>query len=230
MKRGGPTKLGIGIVVVIVALLLVGGLIWIGRSFFGGSSAKTDSDALSAGQKLLNKPTADTAVRLSVRGPITAQETHYSIAETISATSRNLTIWRAYDGTVMTNENLSNSAGAFSDLLAALNRAGFMKQNGNTDVNQGICAIGQLIQFEILQYPKNDKGEITEKSVGKLWTTSCAGLGGNFDGLAANVIDLFLNQIPDARNRIAAAKNDLDSENRAAIGNPWEGLNAFKNN
>ena len=228
MKRGGPTKIGIILIVLIAAIIVVGVLVWLGKSFFGGGGDKSTTETVSAGQKLLDKPTADTAVRLSVRGPITAQEAHYSIALTISQTSRSLTIWRGYGGSVMTSENLANSSGSFSDLIAALNRAGLMKKTTkDAGDNHGICAVGQLIHFEVLQYVKDDKGQMVEKSAEKLWTTSCPDLKGNFDGLANNVIDLFLNQIPDARNRIAAAKNHLDSENRATIGSPWDGLAAF---
>jgi len=231
MKRGGPTKLGIGLMVVIVAAVMIGGLFWVGKTLFGGQNGSTaTTDTVSAGQKLLDKPTANTVVRMSVRGPITAQENHYSIALTVNQTSRNLTIWRGYDGTVLTQENLTNSTGSFSDLLAALNRAGFMKSNNTADTNQGICAVGQLINFEVLENVRNLNGTVSQKSVEKLWTTSCEGLSGNFNGLASNVINLFLNQIPDAQNRIAAAKTQLDSENQASIGDPWDGLAAFKSN
>ena len=219
MKRGGPTRLGIGLMVLVVATVMIGGLVWVGKTFFGGQNT-SNSETVSAGQKLLDKPTTQTTVRLSVRGPITAQEAHYSIALTINANSRNLVIWRGYDGTIITQENLTNSSGSFNDLLAALNRAGMMKENKNAadTANQGICAVGQVIQFEVLD---------GEKSTQKLWTTSCQELQGNFDGLTANVIDLFLDQVPDARNRIAAAKDDLDVEARTGIGNPWDGLAAF---
>jgi hypothetical protein len=216
------------LLIAIIAVVVIGGIVWGARSLFSGGDQPV-AETVSAGQKLLDKPSAETAVRMSVRGPITAQESHYSIAMTISQASRNLTIWRGYDGSIMTEESLANSAGSFADLTAALNRASFMEKLENVDeANAGICAVGQLIQFEILEYKTDENGKISEKSAEKLWTTSCSNLTGNFGGLSANVIDLFLDQIPDARNRIAAAKNDLASENRTTIGDPWDGLAAFK--
>lgn len=230
MRRGGgPTRLGIIILVVIIVAAVIGGIVWVSRNFFSGENQKSAEENISAGQKLLNKPTAGTGVRMSVRGPITAQEDHYSIALTISQTSRGLTIWRGYDGTKMTEENLANSAASFTDFALALNRAKFMTKVENVEnPDGGICAVGQLIQFEIFEYVKNNSGETTEKSAEKLWTTSCNDITGNFGGLAPNTINLFLDQIPDARNRISAAKNDIYAENRAEIGSPWEGLGAFK--
>lgn len=208
MKRGGPTRLGIGLLVVIVAAAVIGGVIWVGRNVLGGGKSSDTAEQVSAGQKLLNKPSAATAVRLSVRGPITAEEEHYSIAITVSAGARELVVWRGYDGTVMKKIDLDNSAGSFNDLAAALNRAGMMqKVSGADNGNQGICAVGQLIQFAVLD---------GDKTAEELWTTSCAGLKGNFDGLAANVIDLFLNQIPVARSTIDAAKNTLNQEQTTA--------------
>jgi hypothetical protein len=203
MKRGGPTRLGIGLLVAIIVIALIGGLIWVGRNFLGGNNQSTP-ETVNAGQKLLDKPTATTSLRLTVRGPITAEEEHYSLAITISQTSRNLTIWRGYDGTVMKKVDLANSADSFRDLAAAMNRAGLMREiDGPGDDNAGICAIGQLIEFQVLD------GEKVAKT---LWTTSCAGLKGDFAGLATNVIDLFLDQIPASRNLIDQAKNTLSQE------------------
>ena len=228
MRRGGPTRLGAGLIVLIMAVVIIGALVWAGRTFLGNNNSGGGEAEIDYGQQLLDEPTETTAVRMSVRGPITAQENHYSIALTISSTARNLTIWRSYDGSVMTSENLTNSAASFNDLLAALNRASYMKEARAEEENQGICAVGQLINFEIFEYQTDDQGETTEKLAKKLWTTSCNGLTGSFNGLTPNVIDLFLGQIPDARNRISAAKSVIDQENRASIGSPWEGLDAFK--
>ncbi len=228
MRRGGPTRLGTILLVLIMAVVLIGAGVWVSRTFFGSDSDGGTEEVVDHGQQLLDEPTETTAVRMSVRGPITAQENHYSIALTISASARNLTIWRSYDGSVMTSEDLTNSAASFNDLLSALNRAGYMKEAKAEEENQGICAVGQLINFEIFEYKTNEQGETKEEGGKRLWTTSCNGLTGSFDGLTTNVIDLFLDQIPDARNRISAAKSAIDQENRASIGSPWEGLEAFK--
>ncbi len=210
MRRGQPTKLGRVLLIVIVVAVFIGALVWAGRALLGGNNtAKTDE--VNAGQKLLDKPTDQMAVRMSVRGPIVATENHYSIVMTISQTNREIVTFRGYDGEVIQDEKLGNNQAAFRDFLAALNRAGFMQETLNVDEpNQGICAIEQLITFEVLEYQHDDKGAVTEKSAKKLWTTSCPDLNGNFAGLVVNVEDLFIKQIPDARAVIDHAKNVVD--------------------
>lgn len=198
MRRGRPTRAGAILLMVIAAVVIVGGLLWAGQALFSGGST-TDSDNLSSGQKLLNDPTDTTSVRMSVRGPIVAKENHYSIIISIAQTERTITTFRGYDGDVISTQTIGNTKAAFSDFLAALNRASFMTEDKSIGTeNQGICAVGQLIFFEILE---------DDKSVGKLWTTSCPKLNGNFGGLVTNVQDLFLNQIPNSRDIIDDAKD-----------------------
>jgi hypothetical protein len=205
MNRGRPTRLGIGLLVIVLAGLVIGGLVWLGGAIFSNGQDQTvESDNLNAGQRLLESPTDKTAVRLTVRGPIVAKEQHYSIALTINASRRSLLIFRGYDGEIMATTDFDNNRAAFDDLLAALNRAGMMNSTTEgTNDNAGVCAIGQLIQFEVLDDDKTAK---------KLWTTSCVGIEGNFDGLAANVVDLFLRQVPGGRGLIDQAKMTLDQD------------------
>ena len=201
MRRGRPTRAGAVLLMIIAAIVLVGGLLWAGQALFNGGSTSSE-DTLSAGQKLLNKPTDATSVRMSVRGPIVAKENHYSIVISISKTERTITTFEGYDGQVLGTQTLGNTEAAFSDFMAALNRAGYMTETtGVGTENHGICAVGQLIFFEILS---------DDKSVGKLWTTSCPKLTGNFGGLVINVEDLFLNQIPDSRKIIDNAKDAVE--------------------
>lgn len=199
MKRGQPTKLGAVLLIIVVAAVMIGGIIWAGRMLFGGGSSKVE---VNTGQKLLTEPKADTAVRMSVRGPIVAEEVHYSIIITINSSSRTITTYKGYKGEVIETQTLDNTKAAFDDLLAALNRAGYMEENASiTQDPEGICAVGQLIQFEVLD---------GDKSAKKLWTTSCAKLEGTFAGRDVNVEALFQNQIPESRAIIQRAKKIAD--------------------
>ncbi len=201
MRRGRPTRAGAVLLMIIAAIVLVGGLLWAGQALFNGGSTSSQ-DTLSAGQKLLNTSTSATSVRMSVRGPIVAKENHYAIVISISQTERTITTFEGYDGQVLSTQTLGNTKAAFSDFLAALNRAGYMTENKAAGTeNQGICAVGQLIFFEILE---------SDKSVEKLWTTSCPKLNGNFGGLVINVQNLFLSQIPNSRGIIDDAKNAVE--------------------
>lgn len=196
MRRGRPTRLGATVLAIALIIVLLSGLFWAAQMLFQGGSS--DPETISTGQKLMDDPTDKTSVRMSVRGPIVAKENHYSIVITISRDSRNITTYRGYNGEVIETKTIGNTDAAFKDFIAALNRAGYMKQNTSVDdANEGICAVGQLIQFEVLD---------DNKSAQKLWTTSCGKLGGTFAGLVVNVEDLFLNQIDDSRKIIERAK------------------------
>ena len=201
MRRGKPTRLGSAIIAIIFAVILISGLVWAGQMILGGGSSNK-TETISAGQKLMNSPTDKTAVRMSVRGPVVAKENHYSIVMTIARDSRQITTFRGYNGEVIETKTIGNTEAAFDDFMAALNRAGYMKKNNSSvSENQGICAVGQLIQFEVL-----DDG----KSAQKLWTTSCGKVGGNFGGMVVNIEELFLNQIEDSRKIIDRAKRTVE--------------------
>jgi hypothetical protein len=187
---------------------VIGGIVWISQAVFGGGSKPTE---VNAGQKLLDEPNNQMAVRMSARGPVNANENHYSIVMTISTSQRQITTYRGYDGSVIRDERLNNTEAAFRDFLAALNRAGLMKENPTDEPSQGICATGQLIFFEVFEYVKDDRGNVTEKQAKKLWTTTCNELKGNFAGLLINVVDLFKAQIPNSQAIIDDAKKEVQN-------------------
>ncbi|MCL2173947.1 hypothetical protein FWH58_01450 [Candidatus Saccharibacteria bacterium] len=208
MQRGQPTKLGTALLIIVVVAVVVLGISWVGQLLFGGESNPKE---VSAGQKLLNEPNDQMAVRMSVRGPVNASENHYSIVMTISVGQRRITTYRGYDGSVIRDERLGNTVIAFHDFLAALNRAGFMKETPNDAPNQGICATGQLIFFEVFEYVTDEQGNVTENLATKLWTTTCDKLNGNFAGLFTNVVSLFKAQIPGSQAIIDDAKKAVQN-------------------
>jgi hypothetical protein len=184
--------------------IVVFGIVWISQALFGGEKKP---EQVNAGQKLLDQPNDQMAVRMSARGPVNASESHYSIVMTISPSQRRISTYRGYDSSIIHDERLNNNPAAFHDFLAALSRAGFMKENPTEEPNQGICATGQLIFFEVFEYVTDERGNTVEKSAKKLWTTTCEKLKGNFAGLLVNVVDLFKAQIPGSQAIIDDAKN-----------------------
>lgn len=215
MRRGQPTSLGKVLLVIVVIAAVVCGAVLIGQKLLGGGS---NPHEVSAGQKLLDKPNDQTAVRMSVRGPINANENHYSIVMTISVSQRQITTYRGYDGSIIRDERLGNTRIAFDDFLAALSRAGFMKENPSDEPYQGICATGQLVFFEVFEYVQNEQGQTIERSATKLWTTTCNKLNGNFAGLFNNVIDLFKAQIPNSQAIIDNAKKEVGGGYSTGLG------------
>lgn len=139
---------------------------------------------------------AETAPVVGECGLSTPSEKHYSIVIVISQSSRSITSYRGYGGEVIETKTLDNTKPAFNDLIKALNRAGYMKENISiTQDPLGICAVGQLIQFEMLD---------GDNSV-KTRDMSCAKLEGNFAGLDINVEQLLIDQNPPMQGKLSTA-------------------------
>ncbi|MDR0955928.1 MAG: hypothetical protein LBM73_02255 [Candidatus Nomurabacteria bacterium] len=194
MRRGGPTKLGLGLIVVIVLALVITGVVWAGKKLSGSSSQKTAAAAQSAGVKALTNVDKNSGLQMLVRGRITAAENQRSYSILITPSSRTLTIFRGYDGDTLKSETLTNTTAAYTQLSFALNRVGMMNERQMPDAKKdlrGICAGGKLYQFQTLN---------SDKTVESLFITSCDAKYGTFAGNLTGVRNLFLRQIPDAED------------------------------
>ena len=196
MQRRSSARIGVVLLIIIIAIVLISGIVFLAQSLFGGGG---NQPVQSGGSSLLTEPTDSTAVVMSVRGPVTAREHHYDIQLEISATKRLLVITTGYDNPVEVKRiELDNDKGAFTDLLLALNAAGYASKAENTvSKNDGLCATGQMITFTL-----KDGDEMKSD----VWTTSCAGVTGDFAGQSSAVIQLLLDQIPGSRDAIGAVK------------------------
>ena len=196
MQRRSSARIGVVLLIIIIAIVLISGIVFLAQSLFGGSGNQL---VQSGDSSLLTEPTDSTAVLMSVRGPVTAREHHYDIQLEISATKRLLVITTGYDNPVEVKRiELDNDKGAFTDLLLALNAAGYASKAENTvSKNDGLCATGQMITFTL-----KDGDEMKSD----VWTTSCAGVTGDFAGQSSAVIQLLLDQIPGSRDAIGAVK------------------------
>ena len=196
MQRRSSARIGVVLLIIIIAIVLISGIVFLAQSLFGGGG---NHPVQSGDSSLLTEPTDSTAVVMSVRGPVTAREHHYDIQLEISATKRLLVITTGYDNPVEVKRiELDNDKGAFTDLLLALNAAGYASKAENTvSKNDGLCATGQMITFTL-----KDGDEVKSD----VWTTSCAGVTGDFAGQSSAVIQLLLDQIPGSRDAIGTVK------------------------
>lgn len=196
MQRRSSARIGVVLLIVIIAIVLISGIVFLAQSLFGSGG---NQPVQSGDSSLLTEPTDSTAVVMSVRGPVTAREHHYDIQLEISATKRLLVITTGYDNPVEVKRiELDNDEGAFTDLLLALNAAGYASKAENTvSKNDGLCATGQMITFTL-----KDGDEVKSD----VWTTSCAGVTGDFAGQSSAVIQLLLDQIPGSRDVIGIVK------------------------
>jgi hypothetical protein len=130
------------------------------------------------------------SVRMTVEGPIVANEQFVSLTLTASASQRTLTIFVTYANQTLSNQTLDNNTEAYSQFLDALLNAGYTKavpgQSG-TKVDS-TCPQGSRYIYDALDASGNP--------LTSLWSTSCGSSGASFDGDVNMVNQLFKAQFP----------------------------------
>lgn len=190
MNQSGAQRVIPIILVLIIVAVCIAALVSLGRTIFSGQSAPT-APQTSAEDLSLTSTLADRSVRMSVRGPIVADENFHSYTIAISPSSRNLTTKSGYMGNELDNNNLPNTVRSYEEFVYALDQAGLMDGTpftGDEDDTRGLCANGYLYTFE------QRKGNDTIK---RLWTTTCTKPKGSLKATLSTVRRLFQQQIPD---------------------------------
>jgi hypothetical protein len=180
--------------VLLVVVLIIVGIGYVGRLlFFSGnsSSAKTDTS-----RSALVNTSADRAVRLSVRGPIVADEDFRSYTIRITPNERVLTLTKGYLNVSFDNITLGNNIPSYDQFVHALDLANMMsgtELSGSNNDTRGVCAQGRLYEFQIFK---------ADQTVKSLWATSCSGYSGSETGSVSTLLELFKDQIPGASLKI----------------------------
>jgi hypothetical protein len=191
MDRSGLQRVIPVILVLIIVIVAIAALVSLGRTLFSGGNSQPTAPPVNVGKQGLTKTLADRSVRMTVRGPIVANEKFHSYTITASSNQRNMTTYVGYLGQQIDNEKLENNIQAYTQLVYALDRANLMEgkplDDGANDT-RGICATGTLYEFEVIQ---------GTKSIQKLWTTTCKGAKGSLKANQSQVSKLFQQQIPD---------------------------------
>lgn len=190
MERSGLQRVIPIVLVLIVVIIAIVALVSLGRVLFGGESSQQTSEPVNAGKQALTQTTADRSVRMTVRGPIVANENFHSYTMSISPDSRTMTTYVGYLGQQVATEQLGNNVQAYTQFVGALSRANLMEGtplSGDANSTDGICATGTLYEFEVLQ---------ATNSIQKLWTTTCQGSRGSLAANLQQVSRLFQVQIP----------------------------------
>ena len=200
MDRSGLSRLIPIVLVVIIVIVAVAALISVGRALFGGEGSPSPLPLVNNGKESLTNTNADRSVRMTARGPITAEETFRSFKIDISPNKRVMTTYKGYVGEVIENNEYENSIPAYTQFVNALSRAELMNGTpltGEANNTNGICATGTLYEFEVR------KGSDT---VQKLWTSTCKGTVGSLDASVSQVKRLFQVQIPDYSKLVNKAR------------------------
>lgn len=191
MYRGNRSRIVPIIVIILVVALLVGGLVSVGRIILGGQTGPTASQTSGNNfhSELLDT-SAIRSVRLTVRGPIVADENYQTYQITVSSTTRNYTLNDGYNGSVATTKTYSNSQVAYEQFVYALDKsnASTVNSSGSSQDLRGACATGNTFRFEVLDGDKVDQ---------TVWTSTCTGSRGTMTASPALMQRLFDAQVPN---------------------------------
>lgn len=182
----------IALVVIVIAIAIFA-LISIGRALFGGDGS---SDGVDTSKTALLNTNPDRAVSMIVRGKIVANEDFRTYQITVTPTDRTVTVYAGYLGNQLATDRLGNNTKAYQEFVNALDRAKMMDGRefvGERNNTLGICATGNLYEFQILTSYQVDKS---------LWTTNCNGSKGSLNASQPQLQNLFVAQIPSAQRKI----------------------------
>jgi hypothetical protein len=196
MYRGNASRLIPIVLVLIVVAIAIAALVSLGQAIFGGGqSSQTQPDV---GHQALVSTDANRSVRMTVRGPIVADENFHSYQVMVAPAMRTMTTYTGYLDQILSTKQLDNNVNAYEQFVYALDKANMMQGDeltGNKNDIRGVCATGDVYEFEVLQ---------DNSAVKRLWTSTCKGSPGSFKASASQVQTLFLNQIPENKTLLKA--------------------------
>lgn len=184
------------LLVIIITIVAVAAVIAIGRALFGDGGSPNSPQPnpnIEYAKTALLSTDVDRSVRLTVRGPIVANENFRSYSITITPDSREMITYEGYLDNQIDRKRLDNNTKAYMELVYALDKRKMMDGKDLTDEQndlRGICASGKIYKFETI---KNNS------VVKSLWTSDCSGSKGSAQANVNEILDMFLKQIPDGK-------------------------------
>jgi len=194
------------IIFMVVVVALIAGLVAAARYLFSGNSQRNEETQTiieSARDQLLAVNTGR-SIRMTVRGPIVADENFSSYQVAISPSSRVYTLFDGYLDAVKDTKSFDNNTKAYEEFVYALDKANITKPGKYTEDQasdlRGICATGRIYKFEFI-----DSGSVKKN----YWTSTCKGSPGTFGANIPQVTNLFSAQLPDVKLDGIGATNQL---------------------
>lgn len=179
------------ILTVIIIIVAIAGIVALARVlFFSGSSTP---QAVDTSKDQLLSSTDGSSVRMTVRGPIVADENFRSYQITVSPSSREIKTYTGYLGAILDQRTLPNNVAAYEEFVHALDKANLVQGQpltGDANDVRGICATGRVTEFSLLR-----DGQVSET----LWTSTCGGSKGSLRANVDQLTQLFRAQLPESR-------------------------------
>lgn len=185
------------ILTVIIIIVAIIGLVTLARAIFFSGSSSSNKTQVDTNKQALLDTTDGSAVSMTVRGPIVADENFRSYQITVSPTSRDMKTYTGYLDTVLKQDSFANNDAAYDQFVHALDKAnmsaGRQLSDEKNDV-RGVCATGRVYEFSTLK-----NGD----AIQTLWTSTCSGSQGSLKASATQLSQLFQNQIPTASSLLS---------------------------
>ena len=165
----------VGLIVLVVIMII--------RGFSGGDNT-AQRDPLS------NYASTDTIVRMTIDGPIVAEQQHTAYRITVGRSETRIETLKGYEYEILETKTYENNQQSYTNFLRALDLAGFTKgvENPSRDAQdeRGVCATGNRYIYETISGTSQKQ---------RLWATTC-GSAGTFKGDKEKVQQLFDRQVP----------------------------------
>ena len=201
MYRSSDNRIFPMILIAVVVIALVAGLVTLGRYLFSGSGrSEEEQSRQEVAREQLTTVNEDRSVRMTIRGPLVADEEFRSYRISVSPSERVYAKYSGYLDRNLEQQDYDNNRQAYVQFVHALDKAAMTQEGKYTEEEasdlRGICATGLVYEFEIL----------SENSVQqRYWTSTCKGSPGTFGASVDQVKGLFRSQIPDDKIDLGAA-------------------------
>lgn len=193
---GGPTRLGM-IVIGVIFFLIVAGLFYF---ITGGGRGNEGLSSEEINRRKVTTIHSGRSVRMTVYGPVVANEDRQSYEITVSTSSRRFAAYTGYTQTQVESRNYDNTYEGYQQFVFALSRAGFDKERKLSEEqadDRGACSSGRRYVYELFE-----NGDMIKR----VWTTTCGSARGTFAGTNNVVRELFNKQISDFKTAIKPLK------------------------
>ena len=147
------------------------------------------SKPVTGGRTLDSYAATDALARLTIDGPIVADQNYQSIQVSVSSSDVTFEQLQGYQGAVVNQQSFANNDIAYTNFLFALEKAGFTKGNISPSLKdeRGYCPLGDRYIIEFMQ-----DGQDKER----YWATSCGGTK-TYLGALGLTMALFQAQVPN---------------------------------
>lgn len=179
----------LSIAAIVVLILSAWGIATLARNVFDGESTPSST---SEKVDLTEYIRPNTSVKVTVEGPIVADEKFESYEIEVGQDFRRITVYKGYGKSVVAQKSYDNNDQAFDQFMRALAKVGFTNAIATTSSDErGTCATGSRYTYELKDF---------DESVQRLWGVSCSANNGSFAGSGPSVRALFKAQIPDYKD------------------------------